>query len=127
MNPVTILLVDDNEMFIRLTTRFLNQSPADLRVIGSCTKGSQATQCVRQFQPDLVLLDMAMPDMHGLVVLSMLHAEFPQLPVVVLTLLSSTYFHNMVINKGARGFVNKAMMYSDLLPAINRAVELYDS
>ncbi|GAB4453928.1 MAG: hypothetical protein Kow0031_36120 [Anaerolineae bacterium] len=116
------MLVDDNEMFIRLVTRFLNQSPANLRVVASCTEGRLAPQRVRRLQPDLVLLDLAMPDMHGLIVLARLRVEFPRLPVVVLSLMSTTFYSNTVMEKGACGFVDKATMYADLIPVINRAM-----
>jgi CheY-like chemotaxis protein len=80
--PTRVLIVDDHESFRRLATRLLRES--GFQVVGEAADGASALRETRRLQPDLVVLDIVLPDMSGLEVATML-ADESGAPRVVLT------------------------------------------
>jgi DNA-binding NarL/FixJ family response regulator len=116
---VSILLVDDNPTFRRLAARFLQTLP-DVEVAGTATGGLDGLAQAESLRPDMILVDLHMPDLDGLSLIPRLRELLPQAGIIALTLLDSSAFRPLTLAAGADEFVDKAMMGTDLFPAIER-------
>lgn len=121
MPPISLLLVDDNLRFLRLLTRFLHtRYPADVVVMDVARSGIEALARAQIVRPQVVLLDLAMPNMPGWEVIPRLRKELPEVGIIVLTLLESGAYRDMVLEAGADAFVGKSALVTELMPAIRR-------
>ena len=121
MPPISLLLVDDNPRFLRLLTRFLHISyPADVVVMDVARSGIEALARAQIVRPQVVLLDLAMPGMSGWEVIPRLRKDLPEVGIIVLTLLESGGYREMVLEAGADAFVGKSALVTELIPAIRR-------
>ena len=103
--PTTALIVDDHPSFRRFARKLLES--ADYVVIGDADDGASAIAAVRTLRPDVVLLDVLLPDMTGFDVAKELAAQ-PERPLVVLTSSrSASDFGSRVRTEHARGFISK--------------------
>ena len=117
--PHSVLLVDDNQTFLRMLARFLAESSAgDVVVVGAAQGGWDTLACARRLRPELVLLDLAMPDLPGLAVLPKLRETLPTAIIIALTLHDSDENREATLSAGADAFVSKASLERDLLPTI---------
>lgn len=116
-NPTRILLVDDHEL-VSTGLRLLLEQRSMFRVIGTCGDCASARAMVRQLTPDVVLMDVELPDGDGIALTASLLAEFPALKVLVLTgrLLSEVV--NRAKAAGARGCLAKTRAAAELLEAV---------
>ena len=113
--PGTVLIVDDNERFRTRVRRLLEA--AGYTVVGEAADGESAVEAVRRDPPDVVLLDMRLPDMSGLVVAERL-ARLPRAPAVVIT---TTYDPDDFGDPDAlcaRGIVPKSELSAETLAAV---------
>jgi DNA-binding NarL/FixJ family response regulator len=122
MNPVSVLLVDDNPLFLRIATQFLQQY-GDVVVLGVADGGKECLLQAKRLQPQVVLLDLSMPDLPGLEVIPRLRAAQPQVGIIVLTMLDTNGYRQAALAAGADDFISKANMADDLLPAIQRVAQ----
>jgi DNA-binding NarL/FixJ family response regulator len=98
----------------------------DMEVVGEATNGNEALVKVKELNPDVVLMDIAMPIMGGLEATRRINKEFPKTKVLVLTQYDEKEYFFPVIESGACGFISKAAASSDLTTGI-RAVFRGDS
>ena len=123
MGSISVLLVDDNPTFLRILTRFLQeQSQGDIVVVGSVVGGRDAMAQAQALQPQVILLDLDMPDLPGLEVLPRLREGMPEVIVIALTLMDPDSYRQAALTAGADEFVSKASLESDLLPTIRRLI-----
>jgi CheY-like chemotaxis protein len=102
----TVLVVDDHESFRRFACRLLES--AGFSVLDEAEDGASAVEAVRRLRPDVVLLDVLLPDTTGFEVAELLSAE-PSRPVVVLTSSRSAgEFSAALARSSARGFITKS-------------------
>ena len=121
--PVSVLVVDDNPIFRRILTRFLEErSKFEVIVVGSAEGGEKALEKAPPLRPQVILVDLAMPDMHGLDLIPRLRSLLPDVIIIVLTLMDPASYRNAAKAAGADAFVSKATLESDLLPTIWRLV-----
>lgn len=114
---VQILLIDDNPQFLSSAARFLSANTQFL-VVGCILSGQDGLHQADQLQPDLVLVDLVMPEMGGLEVTRQLKAR-PDAPlVVVLTLHDNPEYRAAAEAAGADGFVPKSEFGTQLQPLI---------
>jgi DNA-binding NarL/FixJ family response regulator len=113
---VRVLLVDDHPVFSTIIEAELAPLP-QLTVVGYAQSGREALKQVRQLQPDLVLLDITLPDMNGLEVARQVKAQ-PHPVVVVLISLHDTHAYRLASAGVADGFVAKSTLDTHLLPLI---------
>ena len=119
-----VLLVDDNPTFLGILTRFLEgQSEDDLRVLGSVVGGRDVLAQAERLKPDVILLDLEMPDVSGLDLLPQLRKTLPDAILVALTLMDPDIFRQTA-PAGADAFVSKASLEHDLVPVIRRLTPL---
>ena len=122
---IRVLVVDDHTI-IRDGICALLALTGDIEVIGEATNGSEALRMVKEFNPDVVIMDIAMPVMGGLEATRRIHKESPRTRILVLTQHDDKEYVLPVIESGASGFVSKAAASSELVSAI-RAVYRGDS
>jgi DNA-binding NarL/FixJ family response regulator len=92
-----------------------------MEVAGEAEDGRQALEKVKSFHPDVILLDIAMPHLNGLEVISLIKEAAPETQVVVLSMHSKETYVQQVLSSGALGYVLKASPSTDILEAIRMA------
>lgn len=117
---IRILIVDDHFIARAGLTASIN-AEADMRVIAEAVNGGQAIDAYRQHRPDVVLMDLRLPEMDGIEATAAIRAEFPQARVIAI----STYYGDedvyRALQAGARGYLVKDVRREELLEAV-RAV-----
>lgn len=119
----TVLLIDDHAPFARMLKQFLSRA-SHLHIGGTAGTAEEGLDLARRLQPDLVLLDLDLPDRFGLDVLPLLKAVDPALRVIILTMHDDATYARLAAQKGADGFVTKRTLTEALLPEIDRVLGL---
>lgn len=118
MSPIRTLLVDDSLAFLDSATRFLDGDQR-LEIVGRGLSGRDALEQIPLLRPDLVLMDLAMPEMNGLEATRLIKRQ-PNAPCVVILTLNDSYEYRMAAAAvGADGFLTKSEFAIELLPLID--------
>jgi len=117
---IKILLVDDHHL-VRTGIANLLAGESDLEIIGEASNAGEMIDLLKQQEPDLAVLDIALPDMSGIELARQMAKDFPRVKVVFLSMYTSEEFVFNAINSGAKGYLPKNTSRSELLEAI-RAV-----
>lgn len=121
VNPIRILLVDDHEM-VRLGLLILINDQSDMEVVGETGNAGDAVLKVERLQPDVVLMDIRLPDQSGIQATRTIMTRFPKTKVLMLTSYSEGDLVLDAIRSGAVGYVLKQVGNQELLQAIRLAV-----
>jgi DNA-binding NarL/FixJ family response regulator len=121
MKKLRILLADDHKM-VRDGLRLLIDSQRDMRVVGESGNGKQALQQARDLKPDVVVMDLSMPELNGLQATERLKAERSASKVVALTVHEDASYLLQLCKAGAVGYVLKRSAGDDLIHAIRTVV-----
>jgi len=119
---VRILIVDDHAV-VRGGLRQFLAGTEDLEIAAEAATGDEALALVRTDDWDVVLLDIALPDVNGLEVLKRIKRERPDLPVLIFSMFSEDEFAIPALNAGASGYLNKDSPPSQILAAIRTVVD----
>lgn len=119
---IRILLVDDHTLF-RSGLKALLQRQPDFDIVGEAADGLEGVKLAEQLKPDVVLLDLDMPVMHGRDALSQILVTQPQLAVLMLTVSEDGEDLAECMKSGARGYLLKNINADFLLSSIRRAVD----
>lgn len=120
MNKIKILITDDHAI-VRDGLRQLLSGQMDMEVVGEAEDGKQCLAKVKNLHPDVTILDIAMPQLTGLEVISLIKESVPKTQIVVLSMHSKETYVRQVLAAGALGYVLKASPSSDILEAIRAA------
>jgi two-component system, NarL family, response regulator NreC len=120
MKKIRILIADDHAI-VRDGLRQLLNSQADMEVAGEAEDGREALKKVKTLRPDVILLDIAMPRLSGLEVISLIREASTETQVVVLSMHAKETYVQQVLASGALGYVLKASPSTDILEAIRTA------
>lgn len=120
----TVFIVDDHPV-IRLAVRMLLENQ-NYKVVGESDNGVDAMQLIRETQPELVILDISIPRLDGLEVLSRFQAMALPLKILILTAQSPALFAVRCMHSGAAGYVCKQEDLSELLSAIKAVLAGYN-
>jgi two-component system, NarL family, response regulator NreC len=118
---VTILLADDHP-FVRRGIRNLLDSETDLSVVGEAEDGVQVVQLAEKFRPDILVVDLMMPNLNGLEVLKQVRHRSPKTRMVVLSMQSAEPYVVEAFRSGAVGYVLKDSAPDELIYAIRQAL-----
>ena len=116
VKPYRVLVAGDHAV-VRHGLRVLLQ--AGFQVCGEASTGLEAIDCVKKGNPDLLVLDLTMPDMNGLEVMRAIHGELPLTDVLVLTMHFSEELAREMLRCGGLGYVLKSDADTDLLAAVD--------
>ena len=117
-----ILIADDHQV-VRRGLQMTIDAEKDMRVVGEASNGTQVLALIKKHAPDVVLLDMQMPEMDGVSALKQARVEFPVLPILILTTFSDDAHVYAALRAGASGFLLKEMNGDDLVSAIRGAAQ----
>ncbi len=117
-----VLVVDDHPAFRRALTSAL-RLVKDIEVAGEAGGGVAATEQARSLEPDVVLMDLSMPDLDGIEAMKEIHKTRPDLPVVILTAHADTGVEREARRAGASGFLAKGIGLEDLVVVLHEAAE----
>lgn len=116
-----VLIVDDHPVFRAGLTGLVGMEP-DLAVCGEAHDAAQAMAAITRFKPDLVMMDMSLPDKSGLEALKDVRAEHPQIPVLMISMHDETLYAERVIRAGGRGYIMKQEGPEKVIQAIRKVL-----
>ncbi len=116
---IRILIADDHAI-IRHGLKQIIEESGEMRVVAEAGTGIDALRKIREIECDAVLLDISMPDMSGIDVLKQIHAEKPQLPILILSIYSEDQYAMRLIKAGAAGYMTKESAASEVVKALLR-------
>jgi two-component system, NarL family, invasion response regulator UvrY len=115
-------LVADDHAVVRQGLRLILQETSDMQVTGEAASGPEALERARGDRYDVVVLDITMPGRSGFDVLKELRVEWPELPVLVLSMHAEEQFAVRLLKAGAAGYLNKESAPEELVKAIRKVV-----
>ena len=119
--PARLLIVDDHDL-IRESTRLMLEGVPDLEVVGEADNGRHALEFCRQLRPDLVLMDVRMPDMDGLTATREIKKEMPAISVLMVSAYESVDYRRDAARAGATDYILKDAERHQLLEAVHAAL-----
>jgi two-component system response regulator NreC len=120
MPPIRLLLVDDQDI-VRAGLRSLLERHPEMEVVGEAGSGIEAVALAEQLQPDVILMDITMPEMNGAEATRQIKEITPEVNVLALTIHEDEAYFFEMLNAGASGYIPKRASPDDLLAAIRVA------
>lgn len=122
MKPIRILLVDDHEL-MRAGLRALIEESSGFEVIGEAGNGRDAIRLVEALQPDVVLMDIMMPEMNGLDATARIVGKFARVHVIILSMNASEEHVLQSLRSGASGYLLKNISPAEMEQAIRQVAQ----
>ena len=116
---ISVLLADDHAIF-RAGLRRLVEEAGDMVVVAEAADGREAIEQIHDAMPDVVIIDISMPGLDGLDVISQLSSSYPKLPILVLTMHEEEQYVVRTISAGAKGYITKRSVPEQLVQAIRK-------
>jgi len=120
MKKIRILLADDHVM-VRQGFKLILAAQPDMEIVGEADNGREALELAGKLHPDVVVMDVAMPDLNGIEATRRLAASSPRTRVLALSMHKDSVYVREILRAGARGYLLKDAFDRDLLSAV-RAV-----
>ena len=120
MTNIRVLLVDDHSV-VRSGLRKFMLVNRDLESVGEATDGREAVQMVASRKPDVILMDLMMPEMDGVTATREIHRKYPQIKIIALTSFSEQNMVQGALQAGAVGYMQKNVTALELKNAIRSA------
>ncbi len=117
MGSIRIILADDHPV-VRMGLRALLDSEPDIQVVGEANNGVEALDLVASLMPDIVVMDISMPEMDGMEATRRIRDSFPETKVLILTVHAQERYLFPVLKAGAAGYVLKSTIDTRLVDAI---------
>jgi DNA-binding NarL/FixJ family response regulator len=117
VSKMRVLLTDDHAILIEGLRAYLSYYD-DVEVVGEAHDGAEALASVAELQPDIVLMDIAMPGINGITATRLIREQYPQTRVLVLTQHEEKQYVLALLKAGASGYILKRALGSDLINAL---------
>lgn len=117
--PITVLVVDD-EARIRRFARLLLESDSKVSVVGEADNGRAAADMARELSPDIILMDISMPEMNGLEAAKKILHDCPNIRIIMTTAMGTEPYRRVSMSLGASDFLDKSTLDSELIEAVHR-------
>ncbi|MGH8045983.1 MAG: response regulator transcription factor [Chthoniobacterales bacterium] len=117
-----VLIVDDHPIFRHGISAMIN-AEADLHVCGEAGTAPAALDALRRLQPDVALVDISLPGTNGIELLKSMRAEFPKMPMLVVSMHDESLYALRALRAGALGYVMKAEALDLILTAIRKVLQ----
>ena len=114
---IKILLADDHAI-VRQGLKLILSAHSDLQVVGEAANGREAIDLAQKLQPDMVLIDVAMPELNGIEATRRMIESTPRLRVLVLSMHKEPVYVREILKAGARGYILKDAIDTELLGAV---------
>ena len=114
---IRVLLADDHALMREGLRALLSTSP-DIEVVGEVRTGREAERQVLQINPDVVLMDVAMPDLNGIEAARLIHAKCPAIRIVMLSMHASAEYVYRAFEAGASGYLLKDEAVEEVITAV---------
>jgi len=118
--PIRVLLVDDHAMVRKGLVAFLKNMP-ELELVGEACDGREAIEFCEQRQPDVILMDLVMPELGGVAATRTIHQRWPRVQVIALTSFQENELVQDALQAGAIGYLLKNVSGEELAEAIRQA------
>jgi DNA-binding NarL/FixJ family response regulator len=115
--PAKILLADDHAIIREGLRAMLDKQP-DIEVVGAAEDGRKAMELVRELRPDIVIMDISMPNLNGIDATRQIVGRLGGTKVIALSMHSSRRFVTEMLKAGASGYILKECLFNELLEAI---------
>jgi len=116
-----MLIVEDQDQMRRMLREYLQSAYKDA-VILEATDGARGVELCRSQRPQLVLMDVALPDANGIDLTAQITEMLPQTAIIVISQHAAQVYIERSRAAGAFAYINKAVVYRELLPAVRRAL-----
>ncbi len=117
MNKLRVLLADDH-MVVREGLKTLINAQPDMQVVGEAENGREALKRAADLSPDVVVMDISMPEMNGVEATERLRKECPQIKIIALTIYEDLGYLRQLLKAGASGYVIKRAVVEELVHAV---------
>lgn len=114
---IKILIADDHQIMREGLRSMLNQEP-DFEVIGEAENGREALEIIEKTFPNVVIMDINMPDMNGTEATRQIHAKYPDTRVIALSMHSDRFYVSQMLKAGASGYLLKDCSKNDIIKAV---------
>ncbi len=117
------VVIAEDHTLVRVGLRLLLESIPNVEVVGEAGDGNEALRLIRESLPDCVLMDLAMPGLSGLEAIRLAKAEFPKLPIVVLSMHADEAYVSRAMMAGADGYILKGSEKAELELALRTVTQ----
>ena len=118
---IRVLIADDHSIMRQGLSGALNLEP-DIVIVGEAVNGSKAVECARTLNPDVILMDLGMPEMGGVEATQKIHSEMPKIRVIGLSMFDEMENASIMIEAGAVAYLNKTCSFEELTSTIRRCM-----
>jgi len=119
---IRVLLAEDHAI-VREGLRSLLEKQSEIEIVCEAEDGRIAVERVREHQPDVVIMDITMPNLNGVEATRQITNEFPQIKVIALSVHSNRIFVADMLEAGASGYVLKECLFDELVQAIHAVID----
>lgn len=117
--PITLLVVDDHPLFRRGLKNAFSETN-DIEVVGEADSGREVVNLAKKHKPSLVILDIALPDKHGLEVVRQMQEEYPKIPLLILSMYPEDQYAVRFFKAGVAGYLTKDSNMDTILEAVRK-------
>jgi NarL family two-component system response regulator LiaR len=120
--PIRVLVVDDHRHIHDVITRVLI-GISDISIVGQAANGAEAVRLCEEIKPDLVLMDVVMPEMDGMQATERIHEKYPDIKILVLSSFQDHESVHQLLRGGAVGYITKDALTNDLVNVIRTTMQ----
>ncbi len=131
INSKSILIIDDNFCFLKAISEFIAEHyPYQIQVLKTAQNGRDGIQLAAEMNPQVILLDLKLPDMHGFMIIPLIREKLPDVIIITMSCLSAEeydqsrdMYHNASVQAGANAFILKFRLSQDFASAILKKID----